>query len=732
MQRKKIERFAKEMNRKHGRREHRRALLESAFFQWRFAVECARSVNHQERIHGLLFQLDNAKNQFQLQCFRSDKYLRTVEELRENLARLREERDGYRKQCHEMEDRLRQHDDLARKELNQHINVLAHELVRWRQYARDKVEERLLSLQELDALQPPKSSNDESSSSIPAKKNVTDEEEMDLEGVPETKDDTAEPSSLRSAKEVDKENARPAISPEKALLCWCNVIVRQMCDIVQVAEVTNFTTSFQSGEVLLLLLHHVFPNDIPFTPLQESNNTKRAELICELARKVGVAHLFRPTDIVDGTGDVMLATTAELFSRSLLLRSSSSTPHGGEQQNTDTLEQLPVAEASYDVRMVPRILEEATKEFESLKAEEAQSLVRLEELKQVEEAVAQHAAYLVRERLKGHPIQVLDGKEVARFCKVNKARFADIAFKYAACPSERKAETWLPFDAQLDELKKTVKKYFHPIRRVFIYYAGSTSTTMSDADFWRFCSDIRLIDSTVTRHVVDRIFAVANSETVGEAAVEEASDEDPPPEEEDNPATELIPSEFVECLIRFADRKIASKMIHERFEAFFMLHVESFACKSEMDRFKKDCYEPSTQAAVQRYAKDLVKVFLHYSKGKGKQRSISVQDYTQLIRDGGIGTDWIDDSAVSSIFRNLLSEGELEELDQRSFLESIVAVSSFRVPTPFISLDKKIDVAVTALLSQLRAKLKGVVAISDVKPMPLQSLMRGRGEKTTP
>ena len=80
-----VDRFAKDLMRRHGNRDTRRLMLDGTLGRWRLTVEQRRTVNLKQRVHALEYQLENTKNQFQLQCFRSDKYLRIVEELREAL-----------------------------------------------------------------------------------------------------------------------------------------------------------------------------------------------------------------------------------------------------------------------------------------------------------------------------------------------------------------------------------------------------------------------------------------------------------------------------------------------------------------------------------------------------------------------------------------------------------------------------------------------------------------------
>ncbi len=67
---------------------------------------------------------------------------------------------------------------------------------------------------------------------------------------------------------------------------------------------------------------------------------------------------------------------------------------------------------------------------------------------------------------------------------------------------------------------------------------------MDITEFWKFVKSMKLKSKALTMAELDLIFIKANRE-----------DENNTVAAEDNPDRELLPSEFVECLVRIADEK---------------------------------------------------------------------------------------------------------------------------------------------------------------------------------
>ena len=75
----------------------------------------------------------------------------------------------------------------------------------------------------------------------------------------------------------------------------------------------------------------------------------------------------------------------------------------------------------------------------------------------------------------------------------------------------------------------------------------------------------------------------------------------------------------------------------------------------------------------------------------------------------------LDEASITQIFQNVASPTDDlagRELQAHEFLDALVCVSFYKVPSPFIPLEKKIETTILTLLNYLRGRLKGLVTLS--------------------
>ena len=707
----KVERFRQDIERRRGDRELRHYQLEVAMCRWRVCVERSRSAVLTERIGTLENSLENARNQFNIQCFRSDKYLRTVEELRDDVLRLTLDRDALIDEVEKLKVDIQEFETRSRDLRNSDITSALTELTKWRSFARQAA---LREHQRAATL------------------SLTTEHEADLSA------STLEGDDAENVHDSSDASSEMRLTTD-LLLRWCNEVIRQSpVGSRSVQRITNFTNDFQSGELVLLIMHHVAPAQVPLAPMQEPHATKRAEMICEIGKQLGVAYMPTSSEIIQGTGDMIMLFVGEMFMRYLSSNRVS-------RVATDALSdggQLP--QIQYDCEMLSAVLADVCVEFDDIKKMTKDSIDKDLETWKVQQAIQHFMAFMSRERLAGRPVAIVDPKDVARFCKVVKPRYGDIAFRYKTAPIDYNG-TWLAFELQLEHLRLVLRKNYHELRKVFTFYC-SGRPVMAAADFWRLCSDVRMQDRNLSRLAMERMFAIANSDELpvgassasaalalsngdGGMGGDEEDDGAEEAEEEENTTTELVPSEFVECLVRMSDVKFPGKMLHERFQAMMTQTLLPYACKNDTDKFMREVQLPETQVALQRYHKDLNKVFAFYGKpsahGGGKRtKMMTLPDFTAFVKDALLLGGGLDEDCVATVFTTLSSSPEdivPREINLHEFVHAVVCLAAYKVPSPFAGLDKKVDVMVSSLIQTLRHKLKGVVNLSDV---PLISLAR--------
>eukprot|EP00658_Telonema_sp_P-2_P079143 TRINITY_DN7578_c0_g2_i1.p1 TRINITY_DN7578_c0_g2~~TRINITY_DN7578_c0_g2_i1.p1 ORF type:complete len:421 (-),score=60.41 TRINITY_DN7578_c0_g2_i1:32-1294(-) len=380
----------------------------------------------------------------------------------------------------------------------------------------------------------------------------------------------------------------------------------------------------------------------------------------------------------------------------------------------------------YDSTMVEGAMAENDGALGRLFTTQLENDVEVKRVQRVLSSVSSYAAFLTRERMGGHPVQLSDPKELAKYTRIRASRIGDLEFKYQT--------SQIPWTDQVSQLRSVARKHFPLLKRIFGYYAGD-NPSITEPNFWRFIGDVSLIDKSVTRTKIERIFVVANrdDDAVVESGVEDESEED-----EDNPITELIPSEFVECIVRIGDQKMPGRTITERVEALLTSNLKSFGSKqAHMNKFRREVYDKTCQIVVERYTRDLARVFNYFAKQgdkspdrhakKAQSKYVTQHDIMTIMRDGGVLQGSIDEGIVNTVIRSVMGEdGGADNVAFHDFMECLAATSVFKVPNPFVPLDKKLEVTLSHLISNLRIKLRGSVTLADVKPIPLSQVMGKR------
>lgn len=833
-----IERFARNLLRKNGFRESRSTKLDAAFSRWRLMVEQNRNATLTERCHHVSYQLENAKGQFQLQCFRADKYLRVVEELREELRGARDTREELHKENIRLLAQLEAFQVQARERLEAHVSMLCGELHKWKSYVtlqdmeeRERIEASLkfcdkahAALAVRGANGTPASAQLDPSGEVSASgalsqhdgadnsngnpnnnnNNDDDNESLTSQGRPSKNNTTKVLTALDGGDENNASAAAlnfsaiassptsAAAKSEAILLQWCTWAVQQ-CPISTMRAVTNFATDFINGEAIIIAMNVAAPHHVSLGLLQDVHPIRRLERALESGKRAGFTHLPKVSDFAEGTADLIVLAVAEMFhmwcSKSRLIRgdgeaaredkagaksgrkggrgrkghgNSSKKPDENNNSNANPLMPLATSAAAViDVdddddaslagsvtgtsataalvaaaaaaaesvapvitsQELPKYLDECSLALQKFRDNHAQSIHSDRLLWRLELGALHRAAYIARERLEGRSVTVLDRKDMIRFTKFQKQRFTNLQNRYRMPPLDYNSPTpWMGFELQLDLLRESLNIFYPDLRRCFTYYCNG-GPTMASVGYWSFCNDIRVVEPRViTRTHLERIFVIANLEDISHASVDpllsfdedgllsEAAEED----EDQNSETLLIPSEFVECVIRIADLRVKDKMLHEKFAILMKDFVNVYACKSETDKFRREINSTSVLAVTDRFRKDLNKIFIHFSirKQGSKQRCMTVTEFVYFAKESFLLNATFDEAAIAQIFNNVASPSDDmsgRELQAHEFLDALVCVSFYKYPSPFVPLEKKIEQTCSSLISLLRSRfLKGL------------------------
>jgi len=100
------------------------------------------------------------------------------------------------------------------------------------------------------------------------------------------------------------------LSPEQILIRWVNYHLKNAGSN---RRINNFGNDIKDSEVYTLLLNQLAPKKCDKTALNESNTTKRAEMVLNNAAKIDCRKFVRPRDIVAGNPKLNLAFVANMF-----------------------------------------------------------------------------------------------------------------------------------------------------------------------------------------------------------------------------------------------------------------------------------------------------------------------------------------------------------------------------------------------------------------------------------
>ncbi|KAJ7392218.1 hypothetical protein OS493_013594 [Desmophyllum pertusum] len=123
---------------------------------------------------------------------------------------------------------------------------------------------------------------------------------------------TSVPGLARLLREGETLNDLMALSPEDILLRWFNYHLEQAGHH---RRVENFSGDIKDSECYSVLLRQISPAElyVDSRPMQESDLTKRAERMLQMADRIGCRKFVRSKDVVAGNSKLNMAFVANLF-----------------------------------------------------------------------------------------------------------------------------------------------------------------------------------------------------------------------------------------------------------------------------------------------------------------------------------------------------------------------------------------------------------------------------------
>ena len=644
--------------------------LRFSFLMWQFCTAAGKIRILSEREASLTYQIENSSNQFTLQCFKAERYLVTIDELRESLERLTHNLAKEKKKNYDaaalinVEHTNRMHQiELQAKGLAGHFCDTLSIAERFCNtiHANHTADHRidpdtLLKLlpEDKDKEKPKEPEDDKAKEEIPTEDNKN----------PEDSPKNPQKPKRKPKKQVDR---TLCMSPaEKVLLRWADYVVgrtgllsgeggkkhhaQHSADLPVYNIVTNFGSDWSNGQCFIILINSVYPALGCLSALQDTTKNRHHRVIACLV-SMGVSTIPTLTQLQGGVSDIVFVLIGEIFDFYVARKGGdlaqpmkpaeheepvvavAPTPSVPQEERKEgwtqlggTLPEVSLNEiggyvSSVGAKLVLVKEEIKVAEAKAAKWEKLQGLVKAE-------SIGLKAA-----RANGRPVVLVDMRELEKFAKLPKSRLKDLSVSYTVTQQMvlLPDATPIPFEKMVEECLLLLKSNFQDIQRVFSYYSNGeiedklekpddkkakpekseppSGASISMPRFWRFVADVQCVDRHCTNSIVSRIFGKVNQT---EGSLASANDMDA----SENPDTELIPIEFSECLIRIADAKIQYEAhLHSKFEAFLQKYVLPYAAKDQAeDRFKAQIFEKNVQSVIQKHSKDLYRIFREYTE----------------------------------------------------------------------------------------------------------------------
>eukprot|EP00002_Diphylleia_rotans_P028459 TRINITY_DN5746_c0_g2_i5.p1 TRINITY_DN5746_c0_g2~~TRINITY_DN5746_c0_g2_i5.p1 ORF type:complete len:970 (+),score=205.77 TRINITY_DN5746_c0_g2_i5:73-2982(+) len=506
---------------------------------------------------------------------------------------------------------------------------------------------------------------------------------------------------LRENESIDNILSLP---PDKLVLRWVNFHLKKKG---LNRTIDNYAGDLRDCVVYLHLLNSIQPAVCGLGALDEMDTTKRATSVIESAEALGLSGIITEDNIINASpdnADMHLLFLIQLFSKYPCLEETIRQPNreeatqSKEQQSespvpsSEDMEKIAIAQSigykgndplvvqqCVDFKHLEEIWSQVTTLADTQSEDLTQTVQELgrmyEEIQnsmntamdttnkilETYEAAASQTEQLARQllghRLRGDKInaeEVKEQKDFDQYTKLNQQKIADLLEK------EQDVEK------EFAELENILSRYYLDIKSIYRNY--SRGNTMSSIEFWEFVKDCKLPGPDLPSATIDLIFARCNW------TIDEADDDE-------NPDRELIPSEFIESLIRIGAAKHSktAPSISIRLQKLLSENVLPRASKSDATKFRREIYDAPVQSVLMKHRAKLERIFLFYARqdqktdtSKKHLDTINVNEFYQMCKE----CNYIDSSFsirnVNTIFGNIQIDDETKKVSAEDKFQELI------------------------------------------------------------
>ncbi|CCW64039.1 unnamed protein product [Phytomonas sp. EM1] len=702
-------------------KEHSRLLLSAAFYQWKLILELSRNTFLMERLHESAFQLENAKNQFQLQCCRADRLIQATKESKRELEEAKRENEELQALVESLKGELIEREGEYKKQFACSARE-ASKLV--------SMYSRFSSILITTHRQP-----------LP----------YQLSPVPH--------SIVQDAGQLGADEKKDQCYQEDALQLlqrWCNTIRKEVKG--ENAEgIVTLGVDFASGEVYRILLNYVFSQ----TAVRLDRNIDiidRLQEIKELCEAYGLATVLEPDDFINLREDRIMQSLCELYERYLDEKwketiNKASIALKKELEEADP--EIPVIEM--DFSSFSELVKRSQHQLGKLRNQAISQCNYEQELVSHKMMVSEARSYLERERCNGAPLAHLSKSSTKLFWTLNPKNLHDI---------QHGSEIQIRFEAIIEPLQAALRSRSLQTSRIFYAYANKDTRTMSEFAFWRFIEYSTILSEKLTKEIVSNIFdrvaspqltTVFNLTSQGKLDVDKKALIRVARQEMD--IRYVTPEQFIEILVRMSASKYGiEREIEEKLNCFF--EQTRFPRKGDLPSVLEAFYEYEVQRVIEFFSTDLCRVFFFYLKKQEtssttSERSMAVQSggrfaallassfFLRMLEDCNFLSDGISlpnnvgsNSTNDSSPKRFISSSEVlnmmhmlqsnyvnvmpDQVTFTIFLESLSLIAHYWCPNPLVPLSRKLAAFIVVCIRQLNTFHSGTTLIlAEFPPIPL-------------
>eukprot|EP01006_Ploeotia_vitrea_P022394 TRINITY_DN54806_c0_g1_i1.p1 TRINITY_DN54806_c0_g1~~TRINITY_DN54806_c0_g1_i1.p1 ORF type:complete len:878 (-),score=70.63 TRINITY_DN54806_c0_g1_i1:112-2448(-) len=480
------------------------------------------------------------------------------------------------------------------------------------------------------------------------------------------------------------------LHPERFLLFWFNALLDgSAVGKINKRRCRNFSTDLCDCELFLALGAACFPERMTMEgSLQAVPPLQRGDIVLDQMEKLGIySTQIIASDLVESCTEANVMLTTLIFEKF-------------QEANAQHL-------VTGDDMHPELITDENILRTRLLRLHKLHQTVQrtYANWNKITKWVTLHALNVLAARARGKRHEAVDerfSQEVAAYTAINRDRLLDIF------PKEMDEEA---INLDVQQLALIIRKYYPELRKHFMYSHYSTRAiqrTMNSEQWNRFWTDCKLVTKTFTQQNLNNVWARVTSPTPTLAPERKPSSVSQI-DGNDGRVDELNATLWVEALIRMADARMkytkGNTVPSSKLEKFLVDHVLSRAFSNEVDAFKDLVYSTKMQHILALYHKNLHKVFCHFtsdaSPADNPNATINVHDFHRLFKECDMVDKYMSRNEVFMIFSTIqdpMSGSPAEDIVFREFIESLVVVALYRVPSPLIPHHNRAEIFLTKLL----------------------------------